>query len=68
MMAEYIDKTKFLSELIKDKKCGIARLEQLDPKYLTHAISYHIVSDEIEYITSVIEAIERGDYDAEVPE
>jgi len=57
------DKTKFLSELKLDVANAILKRDAHNPNNARDVIIYHICKDEAEYAQSIIDAIERGDYD-----
>ena len=59
-----MDKQKLLDVLKRDLINGDEQLLLLNPtKSRSHAVSYHVVADEIEYIETLIAAIESGIYD-----
>jgi anti-sigma28 factor (negative regulator of flagellin synthesis) len=59
-----IDKEKLIKILKQDINHGEIRIDKCDIQNSScDAIIYHIVKDEIKYIESLIDAIERGDYD-----
>lgn len=57
------DKNKFLSVMKQDVKDAISKRDANDPNDARCAIIHHICKDEAEYAQSIIDAIERGDYD-----
>ena len=63
-MITMIKKEALLKELRADIDTGKEKLERIQPLLFPHdAVIYYIIKDEMEYIESLIEAIERGDYD-----
>jgi len=57
------DKDKFLSEMKGDVAEAIRKRDANDPDNARDAVIYHICKDEAEYAQSIIDAIERGDYE-----
>ena len=57
------DKDKFLSVMKQDVKDAISKRDSHDPTLTRDVLIYHICKDEAEYAQSIIDAIERGDYD-----
>ena len=59
------DTTRFLAELKLDVKNAIIKRDANDPNNARDVIIHHICKDEAEYAQSIIDAIERGDYEVE---
>ena len=57
------NKGKFLSIMRQDVKDAIIKRDAHDPNNASAAIIHHICKDEAKYAQSIIDAIERGDYD-----
>lgn len=58
-----LNKEKLLIELRHDLGNAILKRDVHDPNKAREVIVHHICKDEAEYVQSLIDAIERGDYD-----
>jgi hypothetical protein len=57
------DKDKFLSAMKEDVKEAIRKRDANDPNNARCVMIHHVCKDEAEYAQSIIDAIERGDYE-----